>query len=572
MNRPAILSLLVIAILASLGFLLVPGREAAAPRDDQDGSAIAARDASPRGAPGEAGAPEQADRPVDAAPGPIAASDRTAVDLADIPTAFLSVRDAESDLPIEGASVHALKGGEFLNFTDAEGECGVPLKKPAQLVVAADGYLLRLCPTQPGASSPEEPKIVRMQKDRCTLRCRFLFRAPDGSVPERVRAVFRPLGDRREPRVPAAILAGSAELKRAWAEHLMIANREAFTEMRVQTGLGNAARVHPLLGRDLVRFCEPGQYRIDAAAEGGLVGSAQFSAEQAVPEPVVIRLEPGRFADGIVEDAVSGRRVAGARVAPREASSLVEPAVTGREGSFRLGPLGRSAVALRIEHPDYEPVETGPVRPGEPAGTYALRPLVSASILGTVRARPRGEPVAGAAVSALLADGRSLRTASGADGSFSLRVPGAGEVRLTVAAPGYLAYCELVEPDGTQRNFDLWPESREERVRRGSTALLQGLVVDSSGLPVAGMSVRFVPDEPAPPRIPPDRRILAGGAPPLAVIVKAGSGGSFEIETDCEGGGVLVPMDGRSTERDGLRVAPARGRTLKGLRVRAAVE
>lgn len=504
---------------------------------------------------------------------PIADSARQAVDLADAPTAFLQVSDRETGAPVIGASVHRYQGGEVLNFTDDRGCCGVPLQKPAQLVIAADGYLLRLCPTQPHDSKVDNPQLVQLLPDRYTLRCRFHFVDASGAPVAGVHVRFRPQQPIARaspgPAVPLAVQRGDAVLQRAWTEHCMIANQAAFTEMRVQLGHLNSSRVHTLRGDDMVRFCSSGTYELDAATDDGLVGRAAFQAETVVDDPLTVRLQHGDYVQGRIRDAVSGAPIAAAQVHVRGGDPLDCMATTAADGSFRLGPLAAGAVELELRHLDHGSTITDPIVVGSGETLLQMPPLPAASLRGRVRSKPQLLPLAGATVSAIDALGGAANTTTADDGTFALRIGGKDAVRLSIAAPGFLPYGELVQPDGAYQEYELWPADTATRLASGMTGVLSGLVVDANGHPVPGIAVRFYPDQPVLPQVQGDRRVLDGGALALPLAVTAGNDGAFRLETQHLGTGALVPMDGKTQPPGGLRVEVIGGKTVGGLHVLA---
>jgi hypothetical protein len=96
--------------------------------------------------------------------------------------------------PLADAAVyrfHRANDEAALAYTDAQGRAALPLATAQQLVVALPGYLLRLSPTSPG-STAVAPQLVQLVADRWSLRCRFRFVLPDGSLPAEVRARVRP--------------------------------------------------------------------------------------------------------------------------------------------------------------------------------------------------------------------------------------------------------------------------------------------------------------------------------------------------------------------------------------------
>ncbi|MBK8099012.1 MAG: carboxypeptidase regulatory-like domain-containing protein [Planctomycetes bacterium] len=495
---------------------------------------------------------------------------RPARDLAPSPTVFLQVFDRVSTQPVAGAAVHRYHGGDLIDFTDRDGRCALPLAKEEQLAVVADDYLLRLCPVRPG-SSADAPQRVLLERDAFSLRGRFQFRRPDGARIEtvivRLQSQNKNAGAAAQPRKLA--IAGP-EVQRAWLEHTMIASLQPFGHLHVQLGLRATAQRHILRGNDEVRFGEGGLYEFEAATMEGLVARGVFQVESIVDEPLLVTMEAGRFVSGIVLAADGKTPCQGAQITTANGDPLQLLATTGADGAFRIGPLGGGVLTLEVRHRDHEILLHGPIPTDSAAARIVLQALPTDTLRGRVRARPGQRPIGGATVSVMDPTGQPVTAQSDADGWFRLRLSAKETARLAIAAPGFLPYAELIEPGAlSAADFDLWPANTGVRLAEKMTALLRGIVVDARGRPLAGVPVRWQAAAAAPPVGIPGRRVIDGGVLALSSIATTGNDGSFEIETLQAGAGVVFPVDGVSTEQDGLRIDIALGQTRDGLRLEA---
>jgi len=487
-------------------------------------------------------------------------------DLADAPTAFLVIVDRKSGAPVPGAAVYRRDGGMPINFSDAEGRSGLPLKQPTQLAIVADGYLLRLCPVHPG-STAAEPQRVQLEPDRYSRRCRFRFEGPGGVLVDQVKVRFEPPQSDTSMTPPPAVQQGGSVVLRAWQEHTMLASLPSFTALQVQLGAFNSARVYDLHGEDSVLFLGNGLFQLDAATEGGLVGRAAFQVDGAVGEPLVVRLAEGKEVTGTVLDQATDQPIAEAEIDVRGGDPRGLLARTDAQGRFRIGPFPQSALQLHVRHREHESTTTGSVTPGGAAVTILMQPMVGAALRGRVRARPGLQVLVGATVTATDSSGQPNTTETDANGTFSLHVAGGATVRVLVAAAGYLPYSELLEPKGELLDYDLWPAQTAVRVQQQLTAVLSGLVVDDAGLPVPGMPVRLLPERlQTPPGIL-GRRVLDGGALALPLTVASGPDGTFQLETMQAGPGKVFPIDGVATADLALPVDVVLGQSRTDLRL-----
>jgi hypothetical protein len=477
--------------------------------------------------------------------------------LADRPTAWLQVVDRDQGTPLAGAAVRRVRSGAELAFTDAHGLAAVPLGEPEQLAVVLDGYLLRMAPTAPG-SSEAAPQTVRLVRDRWSLVVDCDFAPPPGRAADVVCVRFRLQG---KPGPGPAAVAADPVVARAWYEHELLAGQAVCRDVPVQIGAFQEERVHRLTKGTAVRFLVPGTYTVEAATAEGLCGSAEFRVDaMASPVRVPVALVQGAVLRGTVLGA--GRPLAGAELRLQGGDPLDLLATSGADGSFALGPLLPGNVTVLVRHAEHRAAAAGPFAPGA-AARIVLEPLPSTSLRGRVRKRPGLAPVAGAQVVWQPGGGAPVAVHTQADGTFVVAAAGEGDGRLSVVAPGCLAYTELVAPGAPFADYDLWPHERTERVAAGLTAGLQGVVVDAAQRPLAGLAVRWVPAQPAPPTPPTGRRVLDGGAPVLPQTVTSAADGSFVLETDQFGPGRVELVAGGAS----LQATAAAGTVCADLRL-----
>lgn len=572
MRSPLTALLLLLVFAGGTVWLLQGGAAVPAPEGPFSGRAASGSTGAGDSGPAPGGVPVRPAGAVSTAP---PTELRTPVDLADRPTAWLLVRDAESEAPVPAAAVyrfHRPVDEAPISYTDEQGVCALPLGKPEQLVVARAGYLLRQAPTRPG-SSLEQPQQVRLVKDRYCRRCLFRFALPDGSAPHEVRVRFAPHDD--DPALDRALppgLAGQPEaVQRAWGEHTTIAVLQPLRDVHVQAGGFGTGFVHLLAAEDEVRFLRAGRFRLDAATDAGYAARVDFDVDAVAAQALPVTLRPGGAVSGRVRDAVSGAPVAGAVVSVREGDPLELRATTGDDGAFEIGPLADGALEIEVRHRDYEPARSGPAAAGGAALAVDMTPLPRGTLRGRVVRAPGGGPLAGARATILDALGQPVGTETDAGGFFALPASGVESLRLTVGAPGFVSHVELVDPGGEPLLVALWPMVVEERLAAGLTGVVSGSVLDERGQPVAGIALRLVPDRPPAARDFAGRRIVSGGATAVPAVVTSGPDGSFRLETPHAGGATVVVVDGRSAGR-GERVEVALGAETDGVTLRIPVD
>ena len=484
--------------------------------------------------------------------------------LADAPTAWLRVRDHASEQPIVGAAVRRLQGGAEIAFTDAQGMAAIPLPEPEQLAIVQDGYLLRLVPTRPGTTEAE-PQAVQLVRDAWSWRRRFHFVNADGGAVATAFVRLRPVGATAPTKSP--VPAGDALLARAWSEHAMLAGRPVCADVAVQIGTWSEDRVHQLADGQEVRFVAPGEFGIEVATLGGLVGAGtlRIAGEPArAADPVTVTLQAGSFVAGSIVDLGNGAPLVGATVIVQGGEPLGLLATTAADGTFRLGPLAAGPRMLEVRHADHEPLAFGPVQVPAEALRLPMKSLPKTALRGRVRSRPVLAPLAGATVVWLAAGGAPTTATTGANGEFTLAASGQTDARLTVQAAGHVTLVELVAVGGVFADYDLWPADRGQRVQAGISAQLGGVVTDRGGRPIAGASVRWLPRERSAPTAVPGRRPLEGAVLDLPAVTTTGADGGFVIETTHFGSGTLT-VDGETSTA--LTVDAIAGQTRSDLRL-----
>ncbi len=251
----------------------------------------------------------------------------------------------------------------------------------------------------------------------------------------------------------------------------------------------------------------PGDAVVIARTPTGHVGSARVVVASGAIRPIVIRVRQSALISGVVNDQVSGRAVAGARIHIYQGTSFtLSPTsvsftvVSDRTGRFTLGGLLPGLYTMETIRLGYNRLvrpELRLVSGANAAIAIALPP--EARIAGRV-VDERGQPIPGATISAvhpspleqvarMLRSGRTQnQTAmSDASGRFILRGLAAGRgLRLEAAAPEF-AVARFggvdVEPGTVRSDIVL-------TLQRGLP--LVGFVVDPGDRPVAGAAVRYM--------------------------------------------------------------------------------
>ena len=555
---------LLFAVLAALAvWALASGGDADGPADHGEPTA------SPRAStdPARSDADAQSDSP--AATATALEPQRVPADLATEVTAVLLVVDATSGAPVEGAAVYRMRGADnesAIAYSDARGIAPLPLSKPTQLMVAKTGYLLRMAPVQLGSTS-ESPQQARLVRDAISARGKFRFRRPDGSSPDDVCVVARPMrADKQDQPMPEKARKADEETQRAWREQRTLAAVRAVPELHVQLGFHNAAFVHVLRADDEIAFVESGAFAIEAATLDGFCKSFVVDTANFGDGGIDVVLQQGARLRGVVRFR-GGGPAEGAWIEVDGGDPLRLVARSAADGAFAIGPLADGERRLRIRHRDSEAATFGPFSPTAFA-EVALVELPQESIRGRIVAAGSGAPIRGASASLVLNDGNPLVVEADGEGYFAAVFRGADAVRVNAGAEGHLTHSELVAPGARSVVVELWPASQERRLELGLTGLLSGVVVDSNNAPMPRIGVRFVPD--STDLSSQGRRVLAGGALSLPQAVTTGADGSFVLEVASFGGGLVQAIDGSSSQANGVRVDAQRGKLATGLRVTAS--
>lgn len=465
--------------------------------------------------------------------------------LADAPTAWLRIVDHRDERPLAGAPVRRVRGGTELGFSDERGLVPLALRDVDQLAVVVDGYLVRMVPARLGTSE-QDPQQVRLVPDTWSLRRRFRFVGPDQQPLTSVFVRFRPRGEAATRTGKAAIATDDPIVQRAWMEHTMLASQPVCADVPVQLGVWSEQRVHRLDDGGEVRFAVPGEFALEAATTTGFVGRTQLVLVAGALEgpEIVIAMQPGAQVAGQVVALGDGKPLAGATVQLQGGDPLGLLATTTADGAFRLGPLLPGAVTLHVHHGDHEPMAHGPLTVPGADVRVPLRALPQTTLRGRVRARPGLQPIAGATVLWRSESGGNPVTATtAADGTFVLAATGQGSGRLAVQAHGHVTYAELVAVGAPFADYDVWPADPNARVELGLTAMLEGVLRDASGAPIAGATVRWTPAATTPGPDFTGRRALEGASLQLPLGARTAEDGSFRLETNQFGPGRLSHDD-----------------------------
>ncbi|MBL8748601.1 MAG: hypothetical protein JNK78_05535 [Planctomycetes bacterium] len=486
-----------------------------------------------------------------------------AAGLADAPTACIVVVEYGTSTPVAGAAVRRVANGDEIAFTDDQGKALLALKEREQLAVVRDGFLLRLAPTEVG-STEQAPQRVQLVRDRWSPRLVLSLRAPDGSAV--VDAFVRFRGDATPAAAPSPVPPRDVVVERAWIEHGMLAGRPVCGDVPVELGTYAEGRVHRLANEQEIRFVVPGAYEAEIATLGGFVARTRvLVAAGPSPQRVEVRLVAGERIAGTVVGADGATPVTGATVSVDGGDPLGLVATTSATGAFELAPVLPGPTTLAIRHVDHEAKALGPLAP--PVGNLRIQlvPLPASSIRGRVRSRPGLLPIAGATVSWMVVGAAPVTAKTGADGTFVVRATGKEPARLVVRAIEHITYAELVDPGAAFADYDLLPATLDARLAAKLSALLEGVVVDSQGLPAAGVTLRWEPTARAAPDFVPGRRVLEGGALDLPLFATTGQDGAFRLETHHFGPGRLVAAGGAAGP--GLDAVATPGTASTGLRL-----
>lgn len=248
----------------------------------------------------------------------------------------------------------------------------------------------------------------------------------------------------------------------------------------VRTGADGAFRVAVPAGEE--PFLE--------AAAAGHIPLAARAVKPGEREPVELALEPSATLSGIVVDG-AGRAVAGARILSDPPRDRVFPspwtaAVSGPDGRFRLTGLRPSgAYRLTAGRAGFVRTEktarTAPA--GQPSETVRIVLEEGQAVSGRV-VDESGRPLAGAVVRLANMSGEEHSGESDGDGKFQIRHLRPGRYDLIAMHPeASAAQLSGIEIPAGQPVVDLGD------VELPAGGVIEGLVVDAKGAPVAGAMI-----------------------------------------------------------------------------------
>ncbi len=226
---------------------------------------------------------------------------------------------------------------------------------------------------------------------------------------------------------------------------------------------------------------------------------------------------------------------------------------TGSDGRLAL-PATTSGATLRLEDAGGFLAEV-PVAPEE-KGLISVRLPAGRTITGRVLDAASRAPLAGA----LVWGGDHRHVHAAADGRFSLRVFGTGEVTVDAAAAGHLSSPAQVRPDEQLVTCALRP-----------TARIEGMVTDEPGHPVAGAEIQAQRADGRSVSSPSQVTVLSGADGRFRLAGLA-AGQIYEITAKREGfATATVPVEAlHAGKRSPVRIVLRRGAIMAGRVVDAA--
>ncbi|HUS64175.1 MAG TPA: carboxypeptidase-like regulatory domain-containing protein, partial [Kofleriaceae bacterium] len=186
--------------------------------------------------------------------------------------------------------------------------------------------------------------------------------------------------------------------------------------------------------------------------------------------------------EGRITDA-TGFAVRGATVRVAGGPATAAPAQTDDAGRFRVPGLPVGRYVLRVEHPDYPPVELD-ARTG--VGNQ-LELDFGGRLTGQVRDRSTSAPIAGVAVALRGPRGARAQATSGAAGEIAAGPLAAGRWTLEASARGYARAAATADVTAGRRPGDV--TARDVHLDLVRSATLAGTVRDHNGERVAGAQV-----------------------------------------------------------------------------------
>lgn len=508
-SRPAVLAAAALGLTALAAWLLWPATDVAAPATAGADpiAATAASDTAP---------------PLMIAPPPVRA---TALP----PQGMTFVAcDARKLTSLAGTTLHRLDNGELLATADASGRCRVEALPDVELVAVAAGHLLRLCPR---AAAGADPPRLLLQPDDRSMRLRLGCRDAAGQPLASIALRLRRLAD------ASAAAATAPPPRRAFIEHDMLSALPQFGFANVMSSRSDVVTWQVPLPTEL-RVCAPASYELQVATAGGLVASTRVELRPGPPTVIDLQLSPGIFASGVATRADTAEPLAGARVQVDGGDPLALSVATAADGSFRIGPLPAGATMLTVACAGQQTARLEVPGAGFDALRAALRALPPNTLRGRVLARASDMPVTAARIESIDAQGSACSANCDAQGGFELPVATTGPLRITIAAPGFLDRVETLSPDAQPLHCELWPADTAARLANGATGVVRGMALDLQGQPIAGVAVRWQPDQQG------AKAAVSPGRPPLPPLATTDADGRFAIETDAFGRGQVQLLRG----------------------------
>jgi hypothetical protein len=238
-------------------------------------------------------------------------------------------------------------------------------------------------------------------------------------------------------------------------------------------------RLGPFSGEVTLRVSAYGHGDLERDLDLGAPGGATAPGERR--EDVVLAAADAELA-GVVEDP-SGLPARGARVAIRAGAASGRRTIAGDGGRFAIPYVPAGSHPLRVEHPDYPPLETEAAT-GAPA---RLRLAYGGGIEGLVLDHHTGAPLAGIAVAATGPGNDRRSVATGQRGELRLSPLAPGRWTVRIAIPGYLAVQRAVDVAAGDGPGAATVRDLRFELERG--AFLGGTVRDRFGSRVPGVKV-----------------------------------------------------------------------------------
>ncbi|HEX3528093.1 MAG TPA: carboxypeptidase regulatory-like domain-containing protein, partial [Thermoanaerobaculia bacterium] len=229
---------------------------------------------------------------------------------------------------------------------------------------------------------------------------------------------------------------------------------------------------------------------------------------------------------------------------------------TGSDGRLAL-PAATSGATLRLEDSGGFLAEV-PVAP-EDKGLIAVRLPTGRTVTGRVLDAVSRAPLPGA----LVWGGDHRHVHAAADGRFSLRVFGTGEVTVDAAAAGHLSSPAQARPDEQLVTCALRPAT-----------VLNGMVTDETGHPVPGAEIRAQQADRRRPQADDSSLSVRSGADGRFRLAGLAAGEMFEVTAQREGfATATLPVEASHAGKSSpLRIVLRRGALLAGRVVNAGGE